>query len=91
MEADLGDRPSDGLQRLVEPVDVTGRRAGLGTRLDSCFQHVNTVAAQIMHLNWVFEAALMGDLSNLTTQQDSFYAFLNRENKSTMQPLRYRI
>jgi hypothetical protein len=44
-----------------------------------------------MHLNWVFEAALMGDLSNLTTQQDSFYAFLNRENKSTMQPLRYRI
>ena len=43
MQADLGDLPGDGLQRLVEPVDVTGRRARLGISLDSCFQHVNIV------------------------------------------------
>ena len=32
MQADLGDRPGDGLQRLVEPVDVRSRRARLAAR-----------------------------------------------------------
>src|ERR1700729_827590 len=45
MQAHLGDRSGDGLQRLVEPVDVEGRRARVTVRGDSCFQHVNIVAA----------------------------------------------
>ncbi len=45
MQANLGDRPGDGLQHLIEPVDVMGRRARLGLGPDSCFQHVSTVPA----------------------------------------------
>lgn len=47
MQADLGDGAGDGLQRLVEPVDVKGRRARRGIRLDSCFQHINIVPAAL--------------------------------------------
>jgi len=47
MQADLGDRSGDGLQRLVEPVDVSRCRARIGIRPDSCFQHVNIVPAAL--------------------------------------------
>lgn len=45
MQADLGDRPGDGLQRLVEAVDVRSRR---GRLVDSCFQHINILPAALL-------------------------------------------
>ncbi len=51
MQANLGDRPGDGLQRLVEPIDWKGRGARPGIGLDSCFQHVNIVSAALSALS----------------------------------------
>ena len=48
MQAHLGDRPGDGLQRLVEPVDWKRHRARPVVGLDSCFQHVNIVPAEVV-------------------------------------------